>query len=236
MAAVAIPEEAKCLDSSYPLRGLADFRCPECGRVFDPKRPLTMNVGLPLAGLARVAAGPMGRLPRIAMWALLAVGVVGPGWLVPSDDLAVLWLLLWLTFFAGCWVRSFLRRLVARRRGQPKEMLRVDDRFRWKARLAFVLSVVLVLTRAPFVLAILVSRPWLDSYAFHWWAEVPAVQPLPATSVMKGAVIVRSVRASGGGVTLEFFGGEIEYVPTKDGKGLRIAWWSWNPRWYALER
>ena len=33
---VPMPEGALCLDCGYRLRGLAEPRCPECGRVFTP--------------------------------------------------------------------------------------------------------------------------------------------------------------------------------------------------------
>lgn len=32
-----------CMDCSYPLRGLANHECPECGRAFDPKDPSTYS-------------------------------------------------------------------------------------------------------------------------------------------------------------------------------------------------
>jgi hypothetical protein len=115
---------------------------------------------------------------------------------------------------------------------QPRVLLRLDDPFRRKARRAFVVSTLLVLTRLPFLLAVGVSRPWLDPFAFHLWDEVPATQPLPEGPVLRGAVVVRRVTARGDGITLHFYGGgEAYYVRTNDGLGLRLAGWSWNPRW-----
>src|SRR5437867_4726141 len=230
MSAVVIPDEATCVQCNYSLRGLSDFRCPECGRAFDPDRPLTMNLGRPLDRFAKAALRPMGRLPRTALWAIVTAGFIGPAWLFPADGVAILWLLLWLAFFTGCWLRSMVRRAVAYQYRQPKLLLRVDDPFRRKTRLAFIVSTILVLSRAPFVVAILGSRPWLDAYAYHLWAEVPATEPLPSGPVIRGAVVVREVTAGGDGVTLLFYGGEIGYVRTNDGQGLRIDWWSWNPR------
>ena len=33
----SVPDHALCVGCNYALRGLADFRCPECGRPFDPR-------------------------------------------------------------------------------------------------------------------------------------------------------------------------------------------------------
>jgi hypothetical protein len=122
-----IPEEAKCIDCNYALRGLTDFRCPECGRPFDPERHLSMNLGRPLGPLPRAILRPMGRLPRIIVWSLVATGVVGPAWLIPDEQLACLWLLLWGGFFAACWGRSTVRALVVRLYRQPRILLRLDE-------------------------------------------------------------------------------------------------------------
>src|SRR5690348_1244012 len=127
MTAAVIPDEARCLDCNYALRGLTDFRCPECGRAFDPDRPLSMNAGRPLDPIARTLLRPMGRAPRVVMWALVIIGFIGPAWLVPDDTLACLWLLSWGTFFVACWVRSTARALVVRTYRQPRVLLRLDD-------------------------------------------------------------------------------------------------------------
>ena len=235
MSAAVVPVEAKCLDCNYALRELTDFRCPECGRAFEPGRPLSMNLGRPLDAFARAVLRPMGRVPRVAMWLLAVVGVVGPAWLVPDETLACLWLVLWAAFFTACWLRSTGRALVVRAYRQPRILLRLDDAFRRRTRFAFVLSVLLVLTRLPFLVAVLVSRPWLDPYAHHLWAEVPAMTPLPDRPAMCGIVIVRQASIGDGSVDLEFYGGgSIAYVPTEDGQRLRLRWWSWNPRWQAF--
>jgi hypothetical protein len=36
-------DEACCLDCRYPLKGLPESRCPECGRAFDPSDPETFR-------------------------------------------------------------------------------------------------------------------------------------------------------------------------------------------------
>jgi hypothetical protein len=138
-----------------------------------------MNLGRPLDAFARWALGPMGLVPRDAMWVLAIAGVIGPAWLFPSEPLAILWLLLWLALFIACWLRSLVRVAVVRRYRQPLVLLQVDDRFRRTTRAVFAVATLIVITRLPLLLSIWVSRPWLDPFAHHVWAEIPASAPLP---------------------------------------------------------
>jgi hypothetical protein len=39
------PPRGRCLKCDYPLQGLTESRCPECGRRFDPADPKTMRFG-----------------------------------------------------------------------------------------------------------------------------------------------------------------------------------------------
>lgn len=41
---VDVHEHARCLTCGYSLRDLTDFRCPECGRAFNPNDAASMNV------------------------------------------------------------------------------------------------------------------------------------------------------------------------------------------------
>ncbi len=94
-----VPRDARCLGCGYSLRGLAEPRCPECGRPFDPADPTSVrlparrrprrepavvhaagDVGLIALGLTTVgrwdgatAAADLGWL----IWVLLAVLLVG---------------------------------------------------------------------------------------------------------------------------------------------------------------
>jgi hypothetical protein len=55
-----LPEHALCAGCNYPLRGLTEYRCPECGREFDPDNLVSVNLGRPLTPLARWLIGPIG--------------------------------------------------------------------------------------------------------------------------------------------------------------------------------
>jgi hypothetical protein len=73
-----------CLGCDYPLDGLAEFRCPECGRAFDPADPRTVNGGRPLGRLGRWLMRPAGwptLLPAAAASAVTMIATTAPtGW------------------------------------------------------------------------------------------------------------------------------------------------------------
>lgn len=68
--ACSIPENATCWTCGYLLRGLTEQRCPECGRVFDPANPKTVNLGQPQSWWARTALRP-------PSWILVGLYVLG---------------------------------------------------------------------------------------------------------------------------------------------------------------
>src|SRR3954451_7208332 len=77
-----------CLSCNYPLRGLTDRRCPECGRPFDPADRRTMNLGRPVGPVGRWMLRPVG--PWVVALGLAATGCVAyatrppAGWVRPS--------------------------------------------------------------------------------------------------------------------------------------------------------
>ena len=225
-----IPLRALCVGCNYPLRGLTEFRCPECGRPFDPDRSLTMNLGLPMPRVARAVLGPTGRWARVLVWSLFAAGVVVPGWVAPTDWLAILWLLMWGAMLVVLWSRSAMRWAVVRRYRQPPELLRADDRLRQQTRIAFVLGAFLVCTHAPFVLAVAVSGPWVKPYAQYLWMTHPSDVPVPSGPVVRGLVVVRRVEVRPSGATLELYGGGWIHYSRVDAERLRLDWSSWNTR------
>jgi hypothetical protein len=74
------PRDALCLGCNYPLRGLADRRCPECGQDFDPNDADTFITGGRWGRLARWWLKPTRRW--IDLCALLAglMLIVGHQW------------------------------------------------------------------------------------------------------------------------------------------------------------
>lgn len=58
---VSMPDYARCLGCDYPLRGLSEPRCPECGRPFDPADPATVNLGRRIGRVGRFLLKPIGR-------------------------------------------------------------------------------------------------------------------------------------------------------------------------------
>src|SRR3954452_22308042 len=224
-----VPDAALCLTCNYALRGLESHRCPECGREFDPDEPLSMNLGLPRGRLALMLLRPIGRWARATMWALAAAGVLGPAWLVPSREVACLWLELWALFLIACWIRSVLRYFVFLRYRQPPECLRIDDPFRMRTRRAFLIVTLLILTRAPLLLALLLSRPWLDYQAYYIWAVLPAnVQPQNRPG-LQGLVMVRRIDAAGTYVRFDLVGGgSVTYRMMPDGEHLEFSWETWR--------
>lgn len=60
-----------CLGCRYPLAGLAEQRCPECGREFDPRDPSTVLI------MSRFMLAPsLSRPPGAAMWAAVVLSAI----------------------------------------------------------------------------------------------------------------------------------------------------------------
>jgi hypothetical protein len=71
----AIPEAATCQKCGYSLRGLDQFRCPECGEPFDPNDPWTMFPRRRLVVMTRWLGRALVAVVRFAplQWILLAM-------------------------------------------------------------------------------------------------------------------------------------------------------------------
>jgi hypothetical protein len=228
-----VPDNALCIGCNYALRGLASNCCPECGRPFDADNPLTINLGKPLGQLSKTLLRPIGRWAHVCLWTLAATGILGPAWLLPSKIPAVTWLLLWGLFMTACCCRSTARYAVVKNRRQPRLCLRIDDPFRRRTRRVFLVVTLLVMTRAPFVAAMYISRPRLDPLAYHIWAVMPANVEPPQQPGMCGLVMVERVTAGPTHVTFHLFGGgRIEYRPTPDGERLMCRWTPWMSEIY----
>lgn len=225
------PAHALCPQCNYPLRGLDGRNCPECGTAFDPADVATMNLGLPLNRLDRMLLRPVGWRGLVVRRLLVCVGVLGPAWLVPSRVAGVLWLLLWGVFVVGLWVRSLLRAWVVRRRRQPRDRLEVDEHFLRRTRVAFAVVTLLILTRLPFLLALSVSRLWLDPMAYHLWADSPPPDP-PDDIGRVGLVWVRGIDVTPSTIEFGLAGGaSLRYTSAPDGQHLQAEWETWDDTW-----
>ena len=191
-----------------------------------------MNLGRPLDSVAIAALRPIGQWAPLTMWLLASAGTLGPAWLMPSNVLASAWFACWGLFIFACWWRSALRGAVVKYYRQPEVCLRIDDPFRMRTRRIFAIVTLLILTRAPFLGALMLSRPWLDEQAYYIWAVLPAdVQP-QARPRWRGLVIVRRVEAGPTYVKFELFGGgQVEYRPSPDGQRLECEWSTWRREW-----
>src|SRR3954449_9011238 len=65
-----VPANALCIGCNYPLRGLTEPRCPECGRPFDLVDRETFNSGRPLTAFDRLVLRPIG-VPTFAIVIIL---------------------------------------------------------------------------------------------------------------------------------------------------------------------
>jgi hypothetical protein len=108
-------DRAFCLGCGYALRGLVETRCPECGRAFDPRDPMTMRVpGI----VIRPPPKPFPFAPGIILWAaptaaLSAIGMIAALWYpVAVGSLA------WFGILAA-WRRRNRREHAAAARGEP---------------------------------------------------------------------------------------------------------------------
>src|SRR3982750_1130287 len=70
----ATPNPGSCWACGYSLRGLTPDvrRCPDCGRAFDARDPLSVNRGKYVGSLARLALMPPRRMT-------LVLAVIGAG-------------------------------------------------------------------------------------------------------------------------------------------------------------
>ncbi len=66
-----LPEDAKCLQCNYPLRGLPEINCPECGLPFDPGNPTSYHTPTLRSWLIRYGQPPGKRWIGVLLAAVL---------------------------------------------------------------------------------------------------------------------------------------------------------------------
>jgi hypothetical protein len=232
-----------CLDCGYALHGLPTPRCPECGRVFDPLDPKTMNMGRELSELAKWVLGPV-RWP-VSLMSYLAIAIALWYARLPGGQIAnssSIWILGSLGAFWLLW--PIVRVIAARRYGWPTSLLMRGQRLRLTVAISFFAAVYAVAYQLPMKAALYISRPALDQlareliasgeqYADDRWCGVykaTRIKVIPAGGDLRGGVritVEESNRAYRSGFV---------YLPKADPRKnyrrmyryVGDGWWSWR--------
>lgn len=129
--AVIDSKSPRCLSCDYPLVGLLEHRCPECGRTFDPADPRTMRTPRSPGKIAQFLLKPPGWPMFVATVLAVSVSIIAGtapgGYFVPTMLALALWMIIlpvWffrLLIWAG--VRGYFKRYVLFAPRQPKRWL-----------------------------------------------------------------------------------------------------------------
>ena len=167
---IDVPEGALCLGCNYPLRGLPEARCPECGRTFDPSNSWTMNTGRPMPAWARKLIEPVGWPTQIVFYISAAAVVWGAAWL-PGGSAALIYgayaLLLNIVYRNG---RLSIACLVAIRYRQPRPVEPQIFGTRSAGVVIVIAVAVLLYFDVPLRLMLACARPAI----YKIWAVDPA--------------------------------------------------------------
>ncbi|MGD9714467.1 MAG: hypothetical protein AB7V46_20765, partial [Thermomicrobiales bacterium] len=154
-----------CAACNYPLRQLTEYRCPECGKEFDPHDITTVNAGKPLTAFARRMIKPVG------WWFIAWVTLLALATLVAASGPASYWKWMMRCFylwgFTGIWLvlRFFVAMVIHARRHQPI-FLHQRKWLRWLAAPAIAgIAFTLLEFGVPFRVAFHFSKPALDRFA-----------------------------------------------------------------------
>jgi hypothetical protein len=170
MATSAEPKVAKplrllplCLDCNYSLRGLAESRCPECGREFNIQDPTSFNNARPLRWIDRKLLKPIG-------WPMFtAIGLVCGWYLYLVANLGIHYhgvhIFLGMALFFGISVLLVVRNAVAFMI-LPRSIPRPSAKHRHKIALAiFGITFLLVILHVPMRILFFLAKPELDRTA-----------------------------------------------------------------------
>ena len=159
------PIQPRCRTCDYVLSGLAENRCPECGRPFDPNDPRTMNIGRTPGPIAKkLLALPSTSTIVISVFvgAITLVACSAPGGYFHLLVLVfVAWMLLLCAWLARWTITSFLahyyRRTVFKEPGA------------WRAHaivpVVFAATLTITISGFPARLTFWFSRPSLNTLA-----------------------------------------------------------------------
>ena len=228
-----------CWGCDYPLGGLPDCRCPECGRPFNPRDGSTANHGLPLGWAGRWVLRPVG-------WPVLALALVPAAWLVwVSTDPELYYM--GMSGFASAlacfgvaavqagWI--WTRWSVIRQREQPPDV-RGDDRGRWRVLwCATAVVVAMVLVQVPLRLSFLAHQRAFERLVAEVQSNAPSAATLPGRGVgiytlgtfnpaeANGRAVMFRVGDEGGFANLP--GGESELRYNEGDHGRLWGAWYW---------
>jgi hypothetical protein len=236
--AAATPPAALCWRCNYPLHGLGEPRCPECGRPFDPADPDSMNLGRPMGAFVR-------RLLRPAPWfepvvyAYLLV-MLGVGALFPLSRWSMImaffatWLLLGVPYF----LRSAARHAVVKWYRQPRWRAQVDRAMTRRVGRTTAWAAALLFVQAPLYFSLLLSAPMLNRLGRERYEEMPFIlaNTVPLSRRWHGLFPVDGVYVLPSSATFNVWGGRFQliYAP-----GQRLSWLDYvfrgqlTPSWSA---
>lgn len=240
-------EEGFCAKCRYPLRGLPEPRCPECGKAFDPSDPHTFLVAgqRPMGPIARRLYQPPTLLFQasgvLSVSFVLAAAAV-PGWipsllrvgLICCCGMSVFWMV---GVVAYCVVGWFYR--------APRTTWRVIRSWSLMP-VALVLAALLCQLRVPVLLGFLVSKSAMEGLA-NKAAAGPEYRRLPDQKV--GMYSATGILVLLGGVRFQVSmpqapPGGFAYFPQGSPKGSREprceqlwgSWYVWTRGKTAWER
>lgn len=158
------PEKhTSCLKCGYWLTGLAEPRCPECGRAFDPLDPRTFRSGR-LGGAVRFLSSPPGRVlnAAIVVVALLScLSVSAPG----GYFLVQLFALLGWFFVGLVWIARVAISVYLTRRHVPPDHRPARSRGYLVGPVVVLVVAGAITLRIPYWCTFWVSRPFMDALA-----------------------------------------------------------------------
>jgi hypothetical protein len=153
-----------CMDCNYPLRDLAESRCPECGRAFVAHDPRTMNMGAPITATILWLLGPVRWPTRVILLAAAGVTLWFARLPVGQSQIAGAGKYIWIGVL-GLWIALPVARwIIARQNGWRRSQLQLG-RKRWGGFIAMALLVLAIQLHLPFKASLKISRPAMDALA-----------------------------------------------------------------------
>lgn len=237
-AAVGVPDEARCLECGYSLRGLTSAVCPECGLRFDPADPLTFRLK-GVGTLMRFYGRPPSWWECAAPATLALLTMMGAS---GAAGLGEMWFL-----FLGCmaipvWMALFVIYVcrVAASRSRPSVLRNaVQPRWRWwrfsLLPLCFLALVSIMMYPWPLEVRFALSRGAFDAAVVDLMAgkNVPpgwiGLYDVDSISVNRASGVVKFETGSSIADPVGFF-----YDPSP-GFGSTMGVRRMAPRWYTYE-